>query len=358
MNTQKFEPIIVEKMDRHFRKKGVNIIKEIDTIKSNISFEEVNNFCLSHLGTKYDNSSDYINTLASTFKFYDQMKSLMYNNTSIYMSSIFSMYNALKHKHVFNFTPEIFFKLINTEIKNVNPDIIRMPFNTLVLSAPIVSLKLKSSDLTLVFRDLVLNYDEISHTIVVQSYGEIHKGEQSILEQSGFPIDLKRKSVTDMLDHAINILRKVKVRENSTNPIEEDIQIYTHYFNFIINSLLYITSVDTFNTTHAKFYSPKKKKNKANRLQEATKVEEKNINLSKIDRIVIGSNRKLSLDESEVFTDLKKLISCPKWLVRGHWRQQACGINKTDRRLKWIKPYMKGKGLVEELETRDYLVKD
>lgn len=37
-----------------------------------------------------------------------------------------------------------------------------------------------------------------------------------------------------------------------------------------------------------------------------------------------------------------KIIQCPKWDVRGHWRQQAIGQAKKERRLIWIEPYTKG----------------
>lgn len=31
-----------------------------------------------------------------------------------------------------------------------------------------------------------------------------------------------------------------------------------------------------------------------------------------------------------------------RWLVRGHWRQQAHGPGRTQRRATWIDPYIKG----------------
>jgi hypothetical protein len=33
-----------------------------------------------------------------------------------------------------------------------------------------------------------------------------------------------------------------------------------------------------------------------------------------------------------------------RWLVRGHWRQQACGPQRSQRRPTWIAPYIKGPG--------------
>lgn len=34
--------------------------------------------------------------------------------------------------------------------------------------------------------------------------------------------------------------------------------------------------------------------------------------------------------------------SALQWLVRGHWRNQACGVDFQERRPTWIKPYWKG----------------
>lgn len=31
-----------------------------------------------------------------------------------------------------------------------------------------------------------------------------------------------------------------------------------------------------------------------------------------------------------------------RWMVRGHWRQQPCGPQRSQRRLQWIDPYVKG----------------
>lgn len=31
-----------------------------------------------------------------------------------------------------------------------------------------------------------------------------------------------------------------------------------------------------------------------------------------------------------------------RFMVRGHWRNQACGKNMQDRERKWIQPYLKG----------------
>ena len=38
----------------------------------------------------------------------------------------------------------------------------------------------------------------------------------------------------------------------------------------------------------------------------------------------------------------RRSTTAVQWLVRGHWRKQACGPKMVDRRPKWIEPYWKG----------------
>ena len=44
-----------------------------------------------------------------------------------------------------------------------------------------------------------------------------------------------------------------------------------------------------------------------------------------------------------------------RFLVRGHWRNQACGPQMSERRIIWIKPYFKGPNMAE-LVNRPYVV--
>lgn len=46
-----------------------------------------------------------------------------------------------------------------------------------------------------------------------------------------------------------------------------------------------------------------------------------------------------------------------RWLVRGHWRMQACGKGRVERKAKWIAPFWKGpeKGLIL---TRDHVLSE
>lgn len=61
---------------------------------------------------------------------------------------------------------------------------------------------------------------------------------------------------------------------------------------------------------------------------------------------VVGADVKVSIDCRETVSHylLGERSSLPKfqWLVRGHWRWQACGPKMADRRRRFIEPYWKG----------------
>ena len=45
-----------------------------------------------------------------------------------------------------------------------------------------------------------------------------------------------------------------------------------------------------------------------------------------------------------------------RFIVRGHWKYQACGVGRADRKLRWIHPYYKGTGLPDRKGGRTYEV--
>jgi hypothetical protein len=51
-----------------------------------------------------------------------------------------------------------------------------------------------------------------------------------------------------------------------------------------------------------------------------------------------------------------RTISCPRWLVRGHWRNQAHGEGRALHKMLWVEPFEKGKDLAERLEDKNYVV--
>ena len=53
-------------------------------------------------------------------------------------------------------------------------------------------------------------------------------------------------------------------------------------------------------------------------------------------------------------TDYQRHIG--KWMVRGHWRNQAVGAKRAKRKLIWIQPYVKGDEFTKFL-NKEYTVK-
>jgi hypothetical protein len=358
MEAKKFEPLHIEEICEYFKDKGIDIIAQMDEALPAISDERADAF-----GNKFVNESyptDISRLLFCSFAMIKVYGDMFFHNNPLFESTFASIYLGMRKAKVFNITEDLFFKLVNTEIKNINPELIKMPFDNMVLSIPSLEVQ-ASGDLVMVFKDIVLTYNEAENSILAQSFGEGRKGDQRMLEQSGMSLRLNCTSVEDMIQLSLDdvlLARKTSKDKKMTDiDFNDDETIYRRHYSFIINSLLYICSMESFNHTPAKRYVTKKKKTKANRLKEATKVAEKNKDLSKIGRIVIGSNRRLTDDEYSCLTNLKNVVSCPKWLVRGHWRSQACGIKMTDRRMKWIEPYTKGKGMLEEINQKQYLVK-
>jgi hypothetical protein len=76
---------------------------------------------------------------------------------------------------------------------------------------------------------------------------------------------------------------------------------------------------------------------------------------------IIGREIKLGphmLAAARSDTDRKGWELAQRFMVRGHWRRQACGPGMKERRLKWIAPYWKGPESATAALTRLYSAQD
>jgi len=74
--------------------------------------------------------------------------------------------------------------------------------------------------------------------------------------------------------------------------------------------------------------------------------------------IKVGQNlkRDVGLEESaRADSGDKRYELSARFRVRGHWRNQAIGKGRLDRKLIWIKPFVKGPSMAELVE-RNYRV--
>lgn len=78
-------------------------------------------------------------------------------------------------------------------------------------------------------------------------------------------------------------------------------------------------------------------------------------NIPKDRTVTTISLRPLKYVESESDKETGRVYK-HRWIVRGHWRNQACGANQEDRELTWIASYIKGPKNAPLLATEKVVV--
>jgi hypothetical protein len=121
--------------------------------------------------------------------------------------------------------------------------------------------------------------------------------------------------------------------------------------SFILNVLFYISSQSS---------SVKRsvvRKNVRLKTSGAGKKRKQKVGVSLYEELVIGTEVVLSDEAKRVMRNSASggwKISY-SFLVRGHWRNQACGPNRSMRVRKWIEPYVKGKDLASRIIGHSYV---
>jgi len=127
---------------------------------------------------------------------------------------------------------------------------------------------------------------------------------------------------------------------------------------FVVNFLLYMSSPDIVLENVAAKYTKIEKRASD---KEKARIDEKNSGLSKISAISIGKGVECFQSMANYYggTAVRdRVVGCPRWLVRGHWRSQAFGPGRSQHKPRWIQPYEKGPGITSSLlESREYEVK-
>lgn len=115
------------------------------------------------------------------------------------------------------------------------------------------------------------------------------------------------------------------------------------FFRVLVNGILYLSSNDPdiqkIISPHTK--TQKRKKSRKNRTRIGNG--ESFVVGAGIRPIVVVKPSEIENSDSEI-ARLRRAI---RFMVRGHWRNQACGMELSERRLIWIKPYYKGPEMAE-----------
>lgn len=158
----------------------------------------------------------------------------------------------------------------------------------------------------------------------------------------------------------------LRLSVNGDNRTTTDSEFYTDglgLFRLILNSILYLSSNDpdilqrTSGRSEALVRASAIKSTlKSKKARQIANKE------STLDYYSVGENvapiyvHKNTGDREDVSGQGGFKEYAARFIVRGHWRNQPCGHNMTERKLIWIKPYFKGPEMAE-LVSRPYIVK-
>ena len=127
-------------------------------------------------------------------------------------------------------------------------------------------------------------------------------------------------------------------------------------FEFVLKSILYIVGLNSdivyydgskeLRDSLSRVKSPGKRKKIERRLQ--------NIGSA---RYLVGSKIVLSRNEQHMYNGISQGLwkLSYRFIVQGHYRNQACGLNHQDRKLIFIEPFWKGPDY-SEMITKPHLV--
>ncbi|MCP1674512.1 hypothetical protein J2T57_001614 [Natronocella acetinitrilica] len=152
--------------------------------------------------------------------------------------------------------------------------------------------------------------------------------------------------------------------ELNVEPYTDDSLFYTDgllFFRMVMNTLLYLSSEEAELT-------PRRAQRQALEEKAAAATSGRKKRLYRKE-----ASRHTALDYSEIGASVSPIViergaasgdgkrasgSAPttRFMVRGHWRNQAHGAGRADRKLIWIRPYMKGPD-VAEVVNKPYLVR-
>ena len=277
-------------------------------------------------------------------------------------------------KKVFRPTVDLVHMLIDTSIKNIDTYFIQSPFKCIFISIPKEVKLMNPFNIPIDGLYIaVFNKEDIHYEGFSEKYHEYEKYENSK--------NLVICSISDMVIspndpretmHYWNIALKDGDLHEQISPLldaydkeyhkkdfescnkDYDRTFLENILSFCLNSLLYINSKDP---SEFKLETTKKDisniKNKA-KIRQASK-------RTRLPFYHLGGNITIDHSYKNVINmydretvQHRKLVG--KWVVRGHWRNQAHGKESKERKLIWIQPFVKGEEFAEVIE-KGYVVK-
>ena len=283
----------------------------------------------------------------------------------IYLPYLFSRYG----KKVFRLSKNLVHMLSNTDLKKVDSFFIELPYKCLYLSIPKELKLLNTFDLPIDgFYIALLKNDEVNYAELSSKYQRFQHVEEakSLIIVAVSDVLLSKNDPRDSLYYWHVIFEKGDILSQLKNYISQWLEntelakknitkdFIFNIFSFIINTILYINSYDKplvekkIKVSNVRQPKNKKKKKKA---QQRTNLPYYSLGSD----IVIDHNFQKIINLTER-NETKHQKHITKWMVRGHWRNQAVGTGRSKRKLIWIQPYVKGEEF-SEIINKEYKVK-
>lgn len=295
-----------------------------------------------------------------------------------FMNMLMHTHRFSKRRMYFRFEEGLTAKLLHTDLNKVDSSFLEAPFESFYITLPHnhelyipnpvtglhkvkgiyvnflkevdvagINLTYGKLDPDGIHPDLKFKGVPVSKCIRIMAIGE-NKADAPLgnLDDATFYMSYFFTPTGDIFPQVESIVKKY------TDPLVEGQEhLMRKLFSFCVNALLYINNPKAdLQRVKAKFETYGKK--------DKSVVDKKNVGLSKIDCISAGSTVYITSEFRQQYRSgaLRTFsITAPMWMVRGHYRNQACGVGFSKRALIWIEPYPKGKG-IEEVVGRDYVV--
>lgn len=290
-------------------------------------------------------------------------KFLMMMNPAVGIQEFFSTYNYwLLGKKDYYISPNLCQRLKASHIKAIPTELMRLPFRSFRMFVPDKVLRYSASATEEIYiREMTIvdymepSYKDIPPTRVIMVF------HQTCDDIGHFSMDINQSEVHKCVDESVKkmwsnfelIRPMTKISRAFTPKQEEDMR---EMFEFVVKCILYITGAN------ADIEYVDEAVNLGNQLSRASsgkKLAKLNRKLAKAKKgYLVGHKIVLSRTEKIMYANIKSgLWSLSyRFVVQGHWRNQAFGEGHQLRRLIFIEPFYKGPELADVVNN-SHLIK-
>jgi hypothetical protein len=240
-----------------------------------------------------------------------------------------------KQKKIFRFRDSLVNKLQLTHLKKVDSFFLKLPFEGIVITTSNnAAIKIETNGRVLSVNEMYISLEETNETkrFSIQAFENIGKYEMNTTNSYTFSVNINKGDILSQIEK-INI------------------PAITELTHFVMSALLYLNSsqpdINPLPITKSPIEKILRKNGEGN---------------SSIPQYSVGNHITIdrTWDKTQNPNNTSKRqynLITPKWLVRGHWRQQRYGENRQEIKLIWIEPFVKGHDLSKEFVEKTYDVK-